>query len=110
MYRSEFLYIERSPDLPSEEEHLELYNRLLEAMAPYPVVIRTFDLGGRKLAREVLHTEEANPVLGLRAVRFCLARPDIFRVQLRGLLRVAPLTSVDAGWKLGCFCWLQVTQ
>jgi phosphotransferase system enzyme I (PtsI) len=89
LYRSEFLYIERSPDLPSEEEHLELYSRLLESMAPHPVVVRTFDLGGRKLARDVLHTEEKNPVLGLRGIRLTLALPEIFRVQVRALMRAA---------------------
>jgi phosphotransferase system enzyme I (PtsI) len=89
LYRSEFLYIERSPDLPSEEEHLELYTRLLETMAPHPVVVRTFDLGGRKLARDVLHTEEKNPVLGLRGIRLTLALPEIFRVQVRALMRAA---------------------
>ena len=87
LYRSEFLYIERSPHLPSEEEHLELYCRILDAVAPEPVVIRTFDLGGRKLAREVMETEEDNPVLGLRGIRLTLARPQIFRTQLRALYR-----------------------
>ena len=87
LYRSEFLYIERSPELPDEEEHLETYRRLMEAMRPHPVIVRTLDLGGRKLAREVLHTEEDNPVLGLRGIRLTMARPEIFRVQLRGLFR-----------------------
>ncbi len=58
LYRSEFLYIERSPELPDEEEHLATYRQLIEAMQPHPVIVRTLDLGGRKLAREVLHTEE----------------------------------------------------
>jgi phosphotransferase system enzyme I (PtsI) len=89
LYRSEFLYIEKSPELPTEEEHLEIYDRLLKAMAPHPVVIRTFDLGGRKLAREVLHTAEENPVLGMRGVRLTLALPEIFKTQLRALLRAA---------------------
>ncbi len=87
LYRSEFLYIERSPELPDEEEHLATYRKLIEAMGPYPVIVRTLDLGGRKLAREVLHTEEDNPVLGLRGIRLTMARPEVFRVQLRGLFR-----------------------
>jgi phosphoenolpyruvate-protein phosphotransferase (PTS system enzyme I) len=87
LYRSEFLYIEKSPELPTEEEHFEVYRQLVETMAPSPVVIRTFDLGGRKIAREVLETWEENPVFGLRGVRLTLARPEIFRFQLRGLLR-----------------------
>lgn len=87
LYRSEFLYIERSPAMPGEDEHLALYRRVVEAAAPYPAVIRTYDLGGRKLAREVMHTYEENPVLGLRGIRLTLARPEVFRTQLRGLFR-----------------------
>jgi phosphotransferase system enzyme I (PtsI) len=89
LYRSEFLYIEKSPELPSEEEHLATYRRLVEAAAPYPAIIRTYDLGGRKLAREVMHTHEDNPVLGLRGIRLTMARPDVFRTQLRALFRAA---------------------
>ncbi len=91
LYRSEFIYIERSPELPTEEEHLEIYTRMLETMAPNPVVVRTFDLGGRKLAREVMHTAEENPVLGMRGIRLTLAMPEIFAPQLRALLRAATL-------------------
>ncbi|MCP4664082.1 MAG: phosphoenolpyruvate--protein phosphotransferase [bacterium] len=87
LYRSEFLYIEKSPALPTEEEHLEIYRRLVEAAAPNPAIIRTYDLGGRKIAREVMGTHEANPVLGLRGIRLTLARPDIFKTQVRALLR-----------------------
>lgn len=89
LYRSEFLYIERSPELPTEEEHYELYARLAEAASPYPAIIRTYDLGGRKLARELLETKEENPVLGLRGIRVTLARPEMFRTQLRALFRAA---------------------
>ncbi len=87
LYRSEFLYIERSPALPTEEDHLAIYRRLAESAAPHPAIIRTYDLGGRKLAREVMETHEDNPVLGLRGIRLTMARPQIFRVQLRGLYR-----------------------
>jgi phosphotransferase system enzyme I (PtsI) len=87
LYRSEFLYIERSPELPGEDEHLAIFRRLAEAAAPYPAVIRTYDLGGRKLAREVMHTHEDNPVLGLRGIRLTLVRPEVFRTQLRALYR-----------------------
>ncbi|MEM8993960.1 MAG: phosphoenolpyruvate--protein phosphotransferase [Acidobacteriota bacterium] len=87
LYRSEFLYIEKSPALPTEEEHLALYRHLIEAAAPHPAIIRTYDLGGRKIAREVMETQEENPVLGLRGIRLTLARPDIFRTQLRALIR-----------------------
>lgn len=87
LYRSEFLYIEKSPNLPSEEEHLEIYRKMVETAAPHPAIIRTYDLGGRKIAREVLETWEANPVLGLRGIRLTLARPEIFKTQLRALIR-----------------------
>jgi phosphotransferase system enzyme I (PtsI) len=87
LYRSEFLYIEKNPELPTEEEHVAIYRRLIEAAAPHPAIIRTYDLGGRKLAREVLETHEDNPVLGLRGIRLTLARPDVFRTQIRALLR-----------------------
>ena len=89
LYRSEFLYISKSPNLPSEEEHFEIYRKLTEAMAPDPVIIRTFDLGGKKLAREVIGSEEDNPVLGLRALRLCMRHRDMFRTQLRALLRAS---------------------
>ncbi len=89
LYRSEFLYIEKSPEIPSEDEHVELYERMLTAMAPRPVTVRTFDLGGRKLAQELVHRVEENPVLGMRGIRLTLSQPDIFAVQTRALLRAA---------------------
>ncbi len=87
LYRSEFLYIEKSPALPTEDEHVALYRKIVEAAAPNPAIIRTYDLGGRKIAREVMETHEENPVLGLRGIRLTLARPDIFKTQVRALLR-----------------------
>lgn len=89
LYRSEFLYMKASPLLPSESDHLEFYRELVRRMAPRPVTIRTFDLGGKKLARDVIGSPEANPVLGLRGIRLCLAKPGFFITQLRALLRVA---------------------
>jgi phosphotransferase system enzyme I (PtsI) len=89
LYRSEFLYMKLSPNLPSENDHLEVYRDMVRTMGNLPVTIRTFDLGGRKLAREVIGTGEANPVLGLRGIRLCFSQPDFFRTQLRALLRVA---------------------
>src|SRR6185295_3546576 len=86
LYRSEFLYIEKSPRLPTEE-HVHIYRRLIEVSAPHPAIIRTYDLGGRKLAREMLATQEDNPVLGLRGIRLTLARTDVFRTQIRALFR-----------------------
>jgi phosphotransferase system enzyme I (PtsI) len=89
LYRSEFLYIAKSPLLPSEEEHFELYRKLAETLAPNWCVIRTFDLGGKKLAREVMGSKEDNPVLGLRGLRLCMKHRDMFRTQLRALLRAS---------------------
>jgi phosphotransferase system enzyme I (PtsI) len=89
LYRSEFLYIEKSPHLPSEDEHVAIYRQMIEAAAPHPAIIRTYDLGGRKLAREVMDTREENPVLGLRGIRLTLARRDVFRTQIRALYRAA---------------------
>jgi phosphoenolpyruvate-protein phosphotransferase (PTS system enzyme I) len=89
LYRSEFLYIEKSPDQPTEEEHYQLYRRIVETVAPHPAIIRTYDLGGRKLAREMMDTREENPVLGLRGIRLTLARREVFRPQLRGMFRAA---------------------
>jgi phosphotransferase system enzyme I (PtsI) len=89
LYRSEFLYMKMSPALPSESDHLATYRELVSGMEERPVTIRTFDLGGKKLAREVIGTTEANPVLGLRGIRLCFSQPEFFRTQLRALLRLA---------------------
>lgn len=94
LYRSEFLFMETEPNLPSEEEHFQLYRKLAEGAAPWPAVIRTYDLGGRKLAREMMQIDEENPVLGLRGIRLTLARPQIFRTQLRGILRASAYGEV----------------
>ncbi len=89
LYRSEFLYMEMSPNLPSEKDHLDTYREIVAQMDPHPVTIRTFDLGGRKLAREVIGSSEANPVLGLRGIRLCFSQPEFFKTQLRALVRLA---------------------
>ena len=94
LYRSEFLYLEKSPELPSEEEHVAVIRQLLETLAPQPVVVRTFDLGGGKVARGLVPQDEENPVLGQRGIRLTLARTDVFRVQLRALFRAAPFGNL----------------
>jgi phosphotransferase system enzyme I (PtsI) len=94
LYRSEFLYISKSPLLPNEEEHFQLYKSLAEAVAPQWCVIRTFDLGGKKLAREVIGTKEDNPVLGLRGLRLCMKHRDMFTTQLRALLRASAFGKI----------------
>ena len=89
LYRSEFLYMKMSPNLPTEKDHLETYREVVSQMEPHPVTIRTFDLGGRKLAREVIGPSEANPVLGLRGIRLCFSNSEFFTTQLRALIRLA---------------------
>ena len=89
LFRSEFLFIQASPELPNEDRQAAAYAELLAAFPSGPVTVRTFDLGGRKLAREMLGNPENNPVLGLRGVRLCLQKPEFFRTQLRALLRAA---------------------
>ena len=94
LYRSEFLYMTKSPLLPTEEEHFQLYRSLAEGLAPQPCVIRTFDLGGKKLAREVIGSKEDNPVLGLRGLRLCMKHRDMFKTQLRAILRASAFGNI----------------
>jgi phosphotransferase system enzyme I (PtsI) len=88
LYRTEYLYLNRKT-LPDEEEHFQVYKRLAEEVAPYSATIRTIDLGGDKFASSLELAEEMNPAMGLRAIRFCLREPDIFKTQLRGILRAS---------------------
>jgi phosphotransferase system enzyme I (PtsI) len=88
LFRSEFLYILPNR-FPGEEEQLDAYRRVLTAMKPRPVTIRTLDLGGEKIIPGVKPGGEPNPILGWRAVRFCLSRQDVFLTQLRALLRAS---------------------
>ncbi len=88
LYRSEFLYMNRV-GLPSEEDQYQAYKTVVLAMAPKPVIVRTFDLGGDKFLSHLEMPHEMNPFLGWRAIRFCLATPDIFKVQLRAILRAS---------------------
>ncbi|MFQ5669915.1 MAG: phosphoenolpyruvate--protein phosphotransferase [Acidobacteriota bacterium] len=100
LYRSEFLFLTRSPELPSEDDHFEIYRELADRVAPRPCIIRTLDLGGEKYFHEVLDRHESNPVLGMRAIRFCLQRLDIFRSQLRGIVRAAVGRSIQVMFPL----------
>jgi phosphotransferase system enzyme I (PtsI) len=88
LYRTEFQYLNR-PSFPSENELLESYKDVIEVMAPKPVVIRTLDINGDKALATGTMPAESNPALGLRAIRYCLKRPDVFRTQLRAILRAA---------------------
>ncbi|MFZ5802165.1 MAG: phosphoenolpyruvate--protein phosphotransferase [Candidatus Omnitrophota bacterium] len=88
LYRTEYFYMNRS-DLPAEEEQYQAYRQVAEKMAPNPVIIRTLDLGGDKFLSSLEIPHEMNPYLGWRAIRFCLARTDIFKAQLRAILRAS---------------------
>ncbi|HBE6992358.1 TPA: phosphoenolpyruvate--protein phosphotransferase [Staphylococcus aureus] len=88
LYRTEFLYMSRD-QMPTEEEQFEAYKEVLEAMDGKRVVVRTLDIGGDKELSYLNLPEEMNPFLGYRAIRLCLAQQDIFRPQLRALLRAS---------------------
>jgi phosphoenolpyruvate-protein phosphotransferase (PTS system enzyme I) len=94
LYRTEFLYLNRST-LPTEEEQYKTYRKVAERVRPNPLIIRTFDLGGDKLAPgSVDISDELNPFLGWRAIRFCLENIDIFKTQLRAILRASAVGNV----------------
>src|SRR5438552_8252991 len=94
LYRTEFLYLNR-PTLPSEDEQYEIYRKVAERVRPDPLIIRTFDLGGDKLAPGTVDiADELNPFLGWRAIRFCLESIDIFKTQLRAILRASAVGNV----------------
>lgn len=88
LYRTEFLYMNRL-DLPSEQEQYEAYSAVARAIAPFNVTIRTLDIGGDKFISSVQVPKDMTPFLGSRAIRFCLDRPDIFKTQLRAILRAS---------------------
>jgi len=88
LFRTEYMYLLQN-QFPSEEEQFNEYKNLAEKMAPRPVTIRTFDLGGDKAPRELEIGREANPFMGFRAVRISLARPELFKIQIRAVLRAS---------------------
>lgn len=88
LYRTEFMFLDRATP-PSEEEQYRAYRQVLEQMGGRPVTIRTLDLGGDKVPGNRKHEKEPNPAMGLRAIRYCLAHRELFRVQLRALLRAS---------------------
>jgi phosphotransferase system enzyme I (PtsI) len=93
LFRSEFIYLRRE-SLPSEEDHFEIYSRLARGTHPRPVTIRTLDIGGEKSLPQLNIEKEPNPALGLRAVRFSLRNQDLFRIQLRAILRASVQKNV----------------
>lgn len=88
LFRTEFLYME-SAELPTEEKQYDVYKTILEANEGKPVVVRTLDIGGDKEIDAIQMEKEMNPFLGVRAIRLCFQREDIFRTQLRALLRAS---------------------
>ena len=94
LYRTEFLYLNRST-LPTEHEQFETYRKVAERVRPDPLIIRTFDLGGDKLAPGTVDiTDELNPFLGWRAIRLCLENIDLFKTQLRAILRASAVGNI----------------
>ena len=88
LFRTEYLFINREI-LPTEEEQYQAYRRVASELKPHPVIIRTLDLGGDKFLAHLQVPQEMNPFLGWRAIRFCLVEKDIFRGQLRAILRAS---------------------
>jgi phosphotransferase system enzyme I (PtsI) len=88
LYRTEYFYMNRI-DLPTEEEQFRAYKQVAERMDPKPVIVRTLDLGGDKFISALDVPNEMNPFLGWRAIRFCLTKVDIFKAQLRAILRAS---------------------
>src|SRR5208283_4922368 len=88
LYRTEFLFLNRN-SLPTEEEHYRSYRFVAEKAFPHEVVIRTLDVGGDKMDLPGEFEKETNPALGLRAIRYCLQKRDVFKTQLRGIIRAA---------------------
>src|ERR1700748_3120892 len=94
LYRTEFFFLNKN-DLPSEDEQYAAYHAVAQAILPQGVIIRTLDLGGDKFLSHSHLPTEINPFLGCRAIRFCLERPDIFKAQLRAILRASVAGNVS---------------
>jgi len=88
LFRTEFLYLDRN-SLPTEHEQYLVYKKLAESLAPKPITIRTFDLGGDKLSHLIPGQTEMNPYLGSRGIRFSLSHPQLFETQIRAILRAS---------------------
>lgn len=93
LFRTEFIYLSRNT-LPSEEEQFEIYRQVVSEMAPKPVTIRTFDLGGDKLLHLIPSPHENNPYLGNRGIRFSLSHPELFKTQVRAIIRASAFGKI----------------
>ena len=94
LFRSEFIYL-GSDDYPTEEEQFAIYKQVAETMAGKKVIIRTLDIGADKQADYFNLPQEENPAMGLRAIRICLTRPEIFKTQLRAILRASAFGKIS---------------
>ncbi len=104
LFRSEFIYLE-SEDFPSEEEQFQIYRKVAETMAGKRVIIRTLDIGADKKCDYFDMEEEENPALGCRAIRICLTRPEIFKTQLRALLRASAYGNIAIMYPMITSLW-----
>ncbi len=93
LFRSEYLFLSQD-HVPGEEEQAAAYREVAERLAPAPVIIRTLDIGGDKFLSALKTPAEMNPFLGWRSIRFCLAQPEVFKTQLRAILRASASGNV----------------
>ncbi len=110
LFRTEFLFLNHEKS-PGEEEQFQAYRAVAAALKPHHVIIRTLDLGGDKFASQLQLAQEMNPFLGWRAIRFCLAQPELFRAQLRAILRASAEGNVKMMYPMisGLDEWNQAT-
>jgi phosphotransferase system enzyme I (PtsI) len=104
LYRSEFLFLTRE-DMPTEEEQYQAYKYIGERMSPRAVTIRTLDAGGDKLVPALRMTGEPNPYMGWRSIRVCLDNPEIFKTQLRAVLRASASSNIRLMFPMICNLW-----
>ncbi len=104
LFRSEFIYLE-SEDFPTEEEQFQIYKQVAETMAGKRVIIRTLDIGADKTCDYFEMEEEENPAMGCRAIRICLTRPEIFKTQLRALLRASAFGNIAIMYPMITSLW-----
>ncbi len=93
LYRTEYLFLDRK-DLPSEEEQYKHYQKVAEKMLPNTVILRTLDLGADKISHDLNILPERNPFMGMRAIRFCLRYKNVFKSQLKAILRASPIGNL----------------
>lgn len=104
LFRSEFIYLE-TEDFPGEEEQFQIYKKVAQTMAGKRVIIRTLDIGADKKCDYFEMEEEENPALGCRAIRICLTRPEIFKTQLRALLRASAFGNIAIMYPMIISLW-----